>query len=327
MIPGFIDLQVNGYRGIDFSGPGLTVAKIERVCKDMLERGTIAFCPAVITSSMEIYEKNLPLLVRAMDEGVEGARMLGFHLEGPFLSPENGTRGAHEREYIQLPSIKVFERFRELADDRILLLTLDPEREGAEKLIKHVVRTGPTVVSLGHTMADGNTIRRACDAGARAFTHLGNGIPTTIERHKNPIWPALAEERLTCFCISDGHHIPSDFLKVCLRVKGPQRIIITSDVVQWGGQPAGIHQFHGMTLAVEEDGWVHQAGTTQMAGSGSVMLQCMNFLAKQNFLTEEELRLVGFANALELLGLDETVLGEDLKPVVRFDGRAFSVVQ
>jgi N-acetylglucosamine-6-phosphate deacetylase len=326
MAPGFVDLQVNGFRGVDFSSERLTAEAVESVSRALIECGVIAYCPTVVSASRGAYARALPLLAKACERRDGGARILGIHLEGPFISPNDGPRGVHPPEHVRPPSIEFFEWMRELADDRIALLTVAPEEEGAVDLIGHVAASGRTVVSLGHHAADAETIRRAVDAGARACTHVGNGLADMIHRHLNPLWPILAEDRLTGLFISDGHHLPPEFLRVALRAKGVERFIVTSDMSHPAGMAPGAYTFQGARVVLEENGRLHREGAYQLAGSASTMLPCMNVMASLGELDEDGLRRVGCQNALDLLGVRDWA--ESLAPnapPLRFDGERFHV--
>lgn len=298
MIPGFVDLQVNGYRGVHFSAPGLTLEKVNSVSRDLLSCGVVAYCPTMVTSPMEIYRSNLPVLAQAAESN-EGAKILGIHLEGPFINPQ--AKGVHCETFIQEPSIQVFEELRKLAGGRISILSLAAEIPGALELIEEVTRKTETAVSLAHHLADRDTIYRARDAGARACTHVGNGLPDLIHRHLNPIWPILACDDLYAMIISDGYHLPEDMLKVIVRSKGPDRLIVTSDIVHIAGLAPGEHDFGGLPVVLEESGHLHVKGAYQLAGSASTMFQCMNHLASLGLLSREELHQVGYTNPLQLL--------------------------
>ena len=303
MIPGFVDLQVNGAHGVDFGSDDLTESDIERVATQLYRRGVLGFCPTVTTTSPECYERCLPVLARWAGGG-SSARNLGVHIEGPFISPDDGPRGIHDRSLVRPASIKFFERLRELAHDRIAILTLAPEIPGALDLIEHVTHSTKTVVSLGHTDADSQTIRQAIDAGARAATHLGNGISSMIDRFKNPLWPMLADDRLTAMCVTDGYHQPEEMLRVLLRAKSPERFIVTSDLMTLAGLLPGDYEICGRPVTLESNGWLHCRDSDQLAGSGRDMLECMNLLAGLGELTESELEAVGFRNPLALLRID-----------------------
>ncbi|UCF37695.1 MAG: N-acetylglucosamine-6-phosphate deacetylase [Acidobacteriota bacterium] len=322
MKKGFIDLQVNGYMGVDFSAPGLTLDEVRLVVTELRERKTLAFCPTVITSSWEVYESNLPVLAEAMWEPDLRPHLLGIHLEGPFISPKDGARGAHPLDCTAPPSIESYERLRELADDSVSLLTLAPELEGAAELIRHVSHSGVRV-SLGHHLADADRIRRACREGATASTHLGNGIPNLIPRHPNPIWDQLDCEQLKIMMITDGHHLPDCFIRVVTRLTSPDRRIVVSDSAPIGGYPPGKYETLGQEVVLETSGKLWNPVGDHLVGSSACMAECMNYLASLGLLNEDELWAVGYSNPLDYLGLrlDEHVYAS--LPDLKYDGIRF----
>ncbi len=303
---GFVDLQVNGYVGVDFSAPGLKLEGIRRVTHALIERGTVAFCPTVITARTEVYEQNLPVLAQAMGDPDLAPHLLGIHLEGPFISPEDGARGAHSRELTRLPDIELYKRLQELSANRITLVTLAPEQDGAVALIRYIVSTG-SVVSLGHHLGSGDDIARACDAGATVVTHLGNGIPGYLPRHPNPIWHQLDEDRLMAMIIADGHHLPESFARIVHRVKTSGRLIVVSDSAPIAGLSPGSYTTLGQEVVLEQTGRIWNPRDKHLVGSSACMIDCMNWLASITSLSEAELWQVGHHNPLKLIGkqLDE----------------------
>ncbi len=295
---GWVDLQVNGYAGVDFSAPRLTVADVRAVVKNLLRRGTGAFCPTVTSSPESVYEENLPVLAAAMCEADLGPHLLGLHLEGPFLAPV--SRGAHPAEYLGWPDTRRFDRWMELARGRIRLLTLAPELPGAEQLIRHARASG-VAVSLGHHLADERTVQAAVTAGACCATHLGNGIAANLPRHPNPIWSQLACDGLSAMFITDGHHLPDSFIRVAWRAKGPERFIVTSDVAALGGLPVGHYEFMGASVRLEPEGRIVREEDGLLAGSCSTMADCLAVLARAAGLSGEELNRAGRINPLRLL--------------------------
>jgi N-acetylglucosamine-6-phosphate deacetylase len=300
MIPGFCDLQVNGFRGVDFSSPSLSLEQIQFVSQELCKIGVIGYCPTIITSPLEVYERNLPLLVKA-SECEEGAQILGVHLEGPFINPMYGPRGVHPQKYVLSPSIKLFERLKSWAQNEIAIFTLAPEVEGAFPLIEHIVSTTNTVVSIGHLNATSSAVQHAIDLGVRAATHVGNGLADMIPRHGNPLWAILADPRVYGLFITDGSHLPAEMVRVCLRAKGPTRFIATSDIVHLAGLPPGNYDFHGTPVDVRPDGAIRRSGASQHAGAGVPLLDCMNFLASLGEFDSEDLLKVGYYNPLSLL--------------------------
>lgn len=297
---GFVDLQVNGYLGIDFSAPGLSVEKVGEVVRALFARGTAAFCPTVITSSPAIYEQNLPVLAHCFERPDLAPHLLGLHLEGPFISAEDGARGAHPLDAVTLPSLAFFDRLWELAEGKVKILTLAPELPGAIELVGYASGRG-VQVALGHHLADRRTIAKACDAGARFCTHLGNGIPNLVCRHPNPIWDQLAESRLATTLITDGHHLDASFVRVAARVKGPQKTIIVSDSSPIAGFAPGEYFTLGQRVVLETSGKLWNPVGNHLVGSSACMLDCMNHFASLEVFQESELIQVGCENPLRLI--------------------------
>lgn len=305
---GFVDLQVNGFAGVDFSCAELTLEQVEQVCAALSRRGTLAFCPTVVTASRDIYRQVLPLLARAVRESAAWpARLLGIHLEGPFISPEDGAVGVHPARHVRPPSIEFFEELHALAEGSLVLMTLAPELPGALDLI-HRARQAGVVVSIGHTLASAAAIRAAISAGATLSTHLGNGCPNLIHRHANPIWPQLAAPELSAMLISDGHHLPPEVIAVTLAAKGSRRIIITSDAAPAAGLPPGEYGFFGSRVLLEPSGRLRNLERDSLAGSSATMLECMNFLVGLRLLSAADLWRVSRDNPLSALGLNATIL-------------------
>lgn len=321
---GFVDLQFNGWMGTDFTMHGLRVDDVQRVTREQVARGTLAYCPTVITGDPAVYRRNLGVLAEAMQDKELGGHLLGIHLEGPFISPQLGARGAHPEKFIRPPSCDDFDRYQEWADGNIRILTLAPEIEGAETLIRHAVSQG-VLVSLGHHLADDDALRRAVDAGARCGTHIGNGIPNQIDRHHNPLWWQLACDALSGLFITDGHHLPAPMIKVMLRAKQIERFIVISDASPLAGLPPGRHHTFGLDVTISETGRIYSTESQSLAGSHATMIECMNHLASLDLLDEAGLWTVGHDNPLRLLGLTSERMDPLAGPQPRFDGRRFKL--
>jgi N-acetylglucosamine-6-phosphate deacetylase len=303
-IPGLVDLQVNGFKGVDFSGEGLREDDFRRCCGEVCESGTSGFLATVITSRREVYRENLAVMVRVMDEGEFAGRLLGIHLEGPFISREDGARGAHRAEWVSEADSGYLRELLEWGGGYVRLLTLAAEIAGSEELAEIAVEAG-VAVSLGHQMAGREDIDRLVKAGARGLTHLGNGVPAMVDRHENPIWAGLGNDELYAMMITDGHHLPAEVIKTFVRAKGAERIIVVSDVSPIGGLGPGRYEALGNEVVLAESGRLYNPETGYMVGSSATMLECMNHLAGLGVMLAEGLVKAGFYNPLRLTGVDE----------------------
>jgi N-acetylglucosamine-6-phosphate deacetylase len=191
-----------------------------------------------------------------------------FHIEGPYISSEDGPRGAHPREHARPPDWEEFQRLQEAAGGRIGYVTLAPELPGAPAFVERLARDG-IVVALGHHAGNTEQIRAAVEAGARHCTHLGNGAHAQLPRHPNYIWDQLAEDRLAAGIIADNHHLPPAVVKTFVRAKGLERTILVSDAIAAAGLPPGRYEGNkGQALEITETGRIQLAGTPYLAGSG-----------------------------------------------------------
>lgn len=302
ILPGLIDLQVNGYKGVDFSGGDLTEEGFAQACRDMLAAGATAFLPTLITSPDEIYRRNLPLIARVLDAEEFRGRVLGIHLEGPFISREDGARGAHTAEWVRDPDPTYLDELIDLANGKIRLLTIAADQEGAEDLSRHATDRG-IAVALGHHLADEADLARLVAVGAKALTHLGNALPALLPRHENPIWAGLANDRLDATIITDGHHLPPSILKTILRAKGPEHCIVISDASPLAGLPAGEYWSMGANVRLEDNGRLYNPTTGFMAGSSATILDCANHLVSLGLVGLTELGSMFFYNPLRLIGI------------------------
>ena len=302
-IPGFVDLQVNGFMGIDFSSPDLNEEKFIAACRMVHDAGTTAFLPTIVTSPEDVYRKNISLMAQIMDKPEFAGILPGIHIEGPFLSSESGASGAHNTDFIRNPDIAFLDDLIKWSRGKIKIFTVAADIDGAEIITRHAVRKGITV-SLGHHMALEEDLTRSVKAGATVLTHLGNGLPNLLPRHVNPIWAGLANDDLTAMVIADGHHLPASILKSIIRVKGVSRTIVVSDQSYLAGMPPGKYTYNDEEVILEENGLLHNIKRKCMAGSTSTMLDCMNHLASLDFLTTEEMIQVGYHNPLRLIGVN-----------------------
>ena len=272
--PAFWDVQTNGRWGVSYSDPHVTPEQVAEVVRVQAALGTARLCPTLITAPNESFLHGLRAIAEACEvDPVVRSMVLGIHLEGPYISPVDGYRGAHPYEAVREPDWDEFRRFQDAADGRIVLMTLAPEHPGAFEFIRRAVASGVTV-ALGHTSADGDTLRAAADAGASLSTHLGNGVASTLPRHPNPIWDQAGIDGLTASLIADGHHLDLNTLKVLVRAKTPERVILVSDASPLAGLPAGDYG----PWAVHPSGKIVVAETHYLAGSNQSLETGLNNL-------------------------------------------------
>jgi N-acetylglucosamine-6-phosphate deacetylase len=261
--PAFWDIQTNGRWGHSFADGEVSVEQVAGIVRAQGYLGSSKICPTLITASLEAMHHGVRAIAQACGRFPEvAARVAGIHLEGPWISEVDGYRGAHPLSAVRDPDWETFQRLQESAGGRVVLVTLAPERPGAIDIIRKLV-AHKVVVSLGHTAADGATLRAAADAGARLSTHLGNGIAAMLPRHPNPIWDQAALDELSASFIADGHHVGLSTLRVLVRAKGPAHTILVSDASPLAGLPPG----HYGAWEIDPSGKVVVAGTPYLAGS------------------------------------------------------------
>src|SRR4030042_4930902 len=238
--PGLIDSQVNGYQGVSFSfsGGGLTLEDIKKATHALWKAGVTTYLPTLTTNSPDTLLKNFVILAKAKEDPDIRGSIPGFHLEGPYISPEDGYRGAHPAKYVKKPDWEEFMKLYEASGKNILQVTIAPEIEGAMEFISRCQEMG-IIVGLGHHNASAEIIEEAVTKGARIATHLGNGCANMINRHVNPLWPQLSDDRLMISIICDGFHLRPEEINVFYKVKGTEKTIIISDVTNYAGLAPG----------------------------------------------------------------------------------------
>ena len=274
--PGMIDLQINGFQGIEFNDPKLTVEQVRQAALSQDQFGVTGFLATCTTDRHEVLAHAGATIGRAIRELPEvAARIPGIHLEGPFISPDDGPRGAHPKQHVRPPSWEEFRTLQDAAQGAIRLLTVSPEYDEAPPFISRVAETG-VLVAIGHTKATSDQIRAAVDAGARMSTHLGNGAHPQIRRHPNYIWDQLAEDRLIASLITDGHHLPPSVVKSMVRAKSAERIVLVSDITSMGGMPPGKYKTGLGELEVLASGKLVPAGQPEiLAGAALPIHVCV----------------------------------------------------
>src|SRR5262249_35187096 len=238
LAPGFIDLQVNGFAGVDYNARATSHEEIARSLQAQFATGVARLYATVITGPPDAMAACLRNLADARETLPEGEAMEGFHVEGPHICADDGPRAATPAAWAGLPTSDGSRRWQEAARGRVRLVTLSPEWPEAPRYIERITAEG-VVASIGHTQATPEQISDAVSAGATLSTHLGNGAHQMLRRHPNYIWDQLAEDRLMADFIVDGIHIGAAFLKTALRAKGIERSVLVTDASTPAGATPG----------------------------------------------------------------------------------------
>jgi N-acetylglucosamine-6-phosphate deacetylase len=318
LIPGLVDIQLNGYGGLDVNDPSRPASELRDLVRALWGQGVTTVYPTIISAD----DATTTTLVkraaaaRAADSDVAYG-VPGLHLEGPYISSAEGARGAHDPAVIRDPDADEFDRWQAAADGAIAIMTLAPERQGAIEFTRHLAKTNalpPTgraaargvVPSVGHSLATAADVHAFAAAGGRLSTHLGNGLPAQIDRHHNPIWPQLTEDTLTAGLIADGHHLPADTFAALVRAKGPARCVLTSDAAALAGcAPGDYRTAVGGAVTVASDGSLRLQGTPYLAGSGASLLDCVRWATGPGGLTLETAVTMATTTPADLLGLHD----------------------
>jgi N-acetylglucosamine-6-phosphate deacetylase len=287
LAPAFVDIQINGFAGVDYNDPHAPLEAIGRSIEKIFSTGTTRVFPTVITGGPDEMAGALRNLARARSTLPNGRALEAFHVEGPFICPDDGPRGAHPRRWVRPPDFAEYQRWQAAADGLVRLVTLSPEWPGAPSFIEKVVRDG-VVVSIGHTKADSTQIRAAVDAGATMSTHIGNGAHRELSRHPNYIWDQLAEDRLAASFICDGIHLGDNFMKVAMRAKGVERSILITDAVMPAMCAPGPYMLGEVEVELKSDQSVVLRGGDRLAGSSLRMDRGVNVLLQNVGLSLSE---------------------------------------
>ncbi len=266
LAPGFVDLQVNGFAGVDFNNPEASPTEIGRALEAIVATGVTRCLPTIITGSPEAMLASLTNLYRAKKSLPLGRAIAGFHVEGPHIGAEDGPRGAHPARWVRPPDLDEFARWQDATDGNIRLVTLSPHWPEAPRYSAELAKSG-VVVSIGHTGASTDQIAAAVDAGATLSTHLGNAARGLMPKFPNCLWDQLAEDRLSASFIVDGIHLDSAFLRAALRAKGIDRTILVTDAAAPAGAAPGRYLLGELDVDLTADDRVVLAGTQKLAGS------------------------------------------------------------
>jgi N-acetylglucosamine-6-phosphate deacetylase len=321
--PGLVDIQVNGFEGHDVRDPSVSADTIRSLVASQWAQGVTAICPTVTTAPEDRIVGALRAIAAARaSDPLMGRSVIGAHVEGPYLSAEDGPRGAHDGRFLRSPDLAEFDRWQAAADGVVAVVTLAPELPGSASYIDAVAGRG-VVVAIGHTGAEPAQIRRAVAAGARLSTHLGNGAHAQLARHPNYIWEQLGTDSLMATFIADGHHLPAKTMLAMMRAKQFRRCILVSDSVALAGRPPGHYTGPtGLPVELGDDGRLALTGTTLLAGSARSLRECVAWAATVPGVGLRQAVAMGSTHPARLFRQDR-VGGRSLQPGAQADLTVF----
>lgn len=301
LCPGFFDIQLNGYAGVDYSAD-FSAGDLETLTGKLIAGGTTRHLPTIITNS----EQRILKSIRDIQAARKSSSFIreaipGIHIEGPFISAKDGARGVHDPAHIRAADYDEYLRWQKAAEGLVRIVTLSPEDENAISFIRKITADG-VIAAIGHTDASPEMIHRAADAGARLSTHLGNGSPFMLPRLKNFIWSQLADDRLAASFIADGFHLPGDVLRCITRCKNRDDAILVSDAAALAGSPPGLYKWGNVEVEVHKNGQMNLHGTSSLAGAAHLLDTCVAVLRRSTELPLAECVRFAAVNPGRLLG-------------------------
>ena len=300
-----IDLQVNGYAGVDFNGPDLTAAALHKACAALREDGVGGVLAAVITDSLDAMCSRLRAIAAMREADPLCAEViLGIHVEGPFLNAEPGYIGAHPPEHARAAKRDDMARLVDAAGGLVKLVTLAPERDPGLETTRWLASRDITVAA-GHCDPTERELRAAIDAGLSMFTHLGNGCPMQLHRHDNIIQRALsASDELFVSVIPDGTHVPFPTLANYLKVIPPGRAVAVTDAISAARLPPGRYTLGRWELDIGEDLVAMAPDGSHFVGSTATMPRVIENLRQHLGLPDDAVDAMVRANPARAIGID-----------------------
>ncbi|TWU57808.1 N-acetylglucosamine-6-phosphate deacetylase [Rubripirellula reticaptiva] len=300
---GFVDLQVNGYAGVDLNADEISDEAIVDVCVRLKADGVDKILATIITAPIEAMRSRIRRIAVAIDSFSEvSAVIAGIHVEGPFISPVDGYVGAHPKDAVMKADVETASRLVEAGGGHVRLLTLAPEMDLNAVVTRHLTEQG-IVVAGGHSDASGDQLDAAIDSGLTLYTHLGNGCPAMLPRHDNIIQRVLARsDRVSVSLIADGHHVPDFALRNYLQCIPDDRVIIVTDAIGAAGLGPGQYTLGDQTVHVDSDGAAWAADRRHFAGCATTMPTMAKILLDRVGANPEQIDRWTRQNPITLLG-------------------------
>lgn len=298
-----IDLQVNGYVGVDFNADNVKPEEFVRACQALRKDGVAKILATVITASLEQLCHRITSIVSARQDPLVAEMIVGVHIEGPFLNPAAGFIGAHPAEHALPADIESMKRLVDCTDGLTRIVTLAPECDPGLRVTRWLAKQGITV-SAGHCDPSIDELRAAIDAGLSMFTHLGNGCPLHLHRHNNIIQRVLSEsQHLAIGFIADGIHVPFIALKNYLNAVGFDRAFIVTDAISAAGMGPGKYEMLGQQVVVDEQLATWAADKSHLVGSAMTMPRVHQNLRDELDLSEVDIDRLTRVNPAAAVGI------------------------
>lgn len=291
------DLQVNGYGGVDFNRDDVTLDAVERACAALAADCVAAAYATIITDDLDVMTRRINRLAQFIDQSrLVASTLVGIHIEGPFISPQAGYRGAHPLECVRLAELDATKRLLDAGNGHVRMVTLAPECDAGLVVTRWLYAQGITVAA-GHCNPSLDALEAAIDAGVSLFTHLGNGCPLQLDRHDNIIQRALSfADRMWCCFIADGVHVPFPALRNYIRTAGIDRCIVVTDATAPAGLGPGRYTLSRWDVEIADDLAMWAPDHTHLLGSACTMKRAIENLTQHCGLTASQARTLTCVN-------------------------------
>jgi len=297
LVPAYFDIHIHGSAGHDVMEG--TPKAFSTIGKFLAEHGVGAYLATTVTAPMDATLKSLAGMAALIGRDTDGARPLGIHIEGPFLSPHK--KGAHPASLLLTPSVKLFDRLWEAAQGKVRLMTIAPELPNAEEVIAHAAALGVRV-SMGHSDADTEATRRGIAAGAVTATHTFNAMRQFDHRDPGLLGEVLANDDLFAELICDGLHVHPDAVRIYWKSKGPERAMLITDAMSAAGMPDGNYKLGELDVRVVNGKCI--IGEDTLAGSTLTLDRAVRNFAQFTGATIDDLSKLASRNPARMTGFE-----------------------
>jgi N-acetylglucosamine-6-phosphate deacetylase len=300
----YVDLQVNGYAGVDFNADDLSDRELHDICSRLIKDGVQSILATIITAPAEQMLARVRRIAKFCREHLDASHVIaGFHIEGPFINPESGYVGAHPSRSTRRADQGFASQLIDASENRVKLVTLAPEMDPGAFVTRWLTEQH-IVVAGGHSNASSAALKESIQAGLRMWTHLGNGCPMLLPRHDNIVQRVLGEaDSLYISFIADSHHVPAVALNNYLKLVPHDRIVIVSDAIAAAGLGPGDYHLGGQCVHVDSQGAAWSQDRTHFAGCATTLHNMEQFLRSSIDATDADIQAWFCDNPTKVLKL------------------------